>query len=70
MAVVLDEDVADVFQSSEAVNELLRSVIKAMPPREPRATPPPKRRAVACAREKKRGCARGKGRAALAASQE
>ena len=45
VAVVLDEDVADVFQSSEAVNELLRSVIKAMPSREPGATPPPKRRA-------------------------
>jgi len=33
VAVVLDQDVADVFQSSEAVNELLRSVIKAMPSR-------------------------------------
>lgn len=32
-AVVLDSDVADVFQSSAAVNDLLRSVIKAMPPR-------------------------------------
>jgi uncharacterized protein (DUF4415 family) len=31
VAVVLDSDVADVFQSSEAVNDLLRSVIKAMP---------------------------------------
>ncbi len=30
-AVVLDADVADVFKSSEAVNDLLRSVIKAMP---------------------------------------
>ena len=29
---VLDADVADVFRSSEAVNDLLRSVIKAMPP--------------------------------------
>jgi uncharacterized protein (DUF4415 family) len=38
VAVVLDQDVADVFQSSEAVNELLRSVIKAMP--SPSATPP------------------------------
>jgi len=45
VAVVLDEDVADVFQSSEAVNELLRSVIKAMPANQPRATPPAKRRA-------------------------
>ena len=44
VAVVLDEDVADVFQSSEAVNELLRSVIKAIPSREPQA-PPPKRQA-------------------------
>ena len=41
VAVVLDEDVASVFQSSEAVNDLLRSVIKAMPV----ASPPPKRRA-------------------------
>jgi hypothetical protein len=31
-AVVLDSDVADVFRSSEAVNDLLRSIIKAMPP--------------------------------------
>ncbi|MEO8378857.1 MAG: hypothetical protein ABI779_04255 [Acidobacteriota bacterium] len=43
VAVVLDEDVADVFQSSEAVNELLRSVIKAMPSREPGVTPPKRR---------------------------
>lgn len=43
VAVVLDEDVADVFQSSEAVNELLRSVIKAMPPRTPQANPPKRR---------------------------
>ena len=40
VAVVLDADVADVFQSSEAVNELVRSVIKAMPSRRRRATPP------------------------------
>ena len=45
VAVVLDEDVADVFRSSEAVNDLLRSVIKAMPPRQPRVTPSAKRRA-------------------------
>ena len=45
VAIVLDEDVADVFHSSEAVNDLLRSVIKAMPSGQPRATPPPKRRA-------------------------
>lgn len=45
VAVVLDADVADVFQSSESVNELLRSVIKAMPSRPPRATTPSKRRA-------------------------
>jgi len=31
IAVVLDPDVAAVFQSSEAVNSLLRSVISAMP---------------------------------------
>ncbi len=31
IAVVLDPDVAVVFQSSEAVNSLLRSVISAMP---------------------------------------
>jgi hypothetical protein len=35
VAVVLDADVASVFQSSEAVNSLLRSVISALPP--PRA---------------------------------
>lgn len=40
VAVVLDEDVAEVFQSSEAVNDLLRSVIKAMP-----SPPPSKTRA-------------------------
>ena len=31
VAVVLDPDVASVFQSSEAVNALLRSVISALP---------------------------------------
>ncbi len=31
VAVVLDPDVASVFGSSEAVNSLLRSVIKALP---------------------------------------
>ena len=31
LAVVLDPDVAAVFQSSDAVNSLLRSVISAMP---------------------------------------
>ena len=31
VAVVLDPDVASVFQTSEAVNSLLRSVISAMP---------------------------------------
>ena len=31
IAVVLDPDVAAVFQSSEAVNSLLRSVISSMP---------------------------------------
>ena len=30
--VMLDPDVASVFQSSEAVNSLLRSVISALPP--------------------------------------
>jgi hypothetical protein len=34
VAVVLDPDVASVFQSSESVNTLLRSVISALP--EPR----------------------------------
>jgi hypothetical protein len=38
VAVVLDADVADVFQSSEAVNDLLRSVINAMPSRKRRAS--------------------------------
>jgi hypothetical protein len=32
VAVVLDADVASVFQTSEAVNSLLRSVISALPP--------------------------------------
>ena len=45
IAVVLDADVADVFQSSEAVNEFLRSAIKAMPRRVSRATATRKRRA-------------------------
>ena len=31
VAVVLDSDVASVFQTSEAVNSLLRSVISALP---------------------------------------
>jgi hypothetical protein len=31
VAVVLDPDVASVFQSSEAVNHLLRSVLSALP---------------------------------------
>ena len=31
VAVVLDPDVASVFQSSESVNSLLRSVISALP---------------------------------------
>ncbi|HVE72596.1 MAG TPA: hypothetical protein VNI54_14620 [Thermoanaerobaculia bacterium] len=34
VAVVLDPDVAGVFQSSEAVNAFLRSAIAAMPPAE------------------------------------
>ena len=33
VAVVLDPDVAEVFDSSEAVNRLLRSVISAVPKR-------------------------------------
>jgi hypothetical protein len=33
VAVVLDPDVATVFQSSEVVNRFLRSAISAMPPR-------------------------------------
>ena len=36
VAVVLDPDVAAVFKSSESVNELLRSVIAAMPESKPR----------------------------------
>jgi hypothetical protein len=31
ISIVLDDDVARVFHSSEVVNDLLRSVIKAMP---------------------------------------
>ena len=37
VAVVLDPDVASVFESSETVNALLRSVIAAMPRRPRRA---------------------------------
>jgi len=33
VAVVLEPDVAEVFDSSTAVNQLLRSVISALPPR-------------------------------------
>ena len=33
IAVVLEPDVAEVFHSSESVNQLLRSVISAWPPR-------------------------------------
>jgi hypothetical protein len=36
VTVVLDPDVAAVFKSSESVNELLRSVIAAMPQSKPR----------------------------------
>lgn len=35
VAVVLDADVAEVFDSSESVNRFLRSAIQAMPPRPP-----------------------------------
>lgn len=37
VAVVLESDVAEFFHSSEAVNQLLRSVISALPERERRA---------------------------------
>ena len=37
MAVVLEPDVASVFESSEAVNQLLRSVIAALPAKKKRA---------------------------------
>ena len=40
LAVVLDPDVAEVFKTSEAVNNLLRSVIEAVP-----KTPAKRRRA-------------------------
>jgi hypothetical protein len=36
VAVVLEPDVARVFDSSESVNQLLRSVISALPQRAPR----------------------------------
>jgi hypothetical protein len=39
IAIVLDTDVAEVFQSSESVNAMLRSVIKAMPQPVARASP-------------------------------
>jgi len=37
VAVVLEPDVAEVFHSSESVNQLLRSVISALPERQRRA---------------------------------
>ena len=37
VAIVLEPDVAKVFDSSESVNQLLRSVISAIPPRARRA---------------------------------
>lgn len=37
VAVVLEPDVAEVFHSSESVNQLLRSVISALPDRERQA---------------------------------
>ena len=46
-SVLLDEDVADVFDSSEAVNTVLRSAIKAMrksAPKRSTATPSQKRK--------------------------
>lgn len=42
VAVVLEPDVAQVFDTSDSVNRLLRSVISAIPDRE-RQTPTPKR---------------------------
>ena len=45
LAVVLDPDVAAVFQSSESVNSLLRSVISALPAPQP-PVPSRSRRAV------------------------
>ena len=47
MAVVLEPDVAQVFDTSESVNQLLRSVISAIPNRERRGAigKPRKRRA-------------------------
>jgi hypothetical protein len=44
VAVVLDPDVAAVFRSSEAVNQLLRSVISALP--ESTLAPEPRKRRV------------------------
>ena len=46
VAVILDADVADVFKSSESVNAVLRSAIRAMRTAGAKATKtPPKRRA-------------------------
>jgi len=45
VAVVLDADVADVFESSEAVNTVLRSAIRAMRVAGIKAKTPAKRRA-------------------------
>ena len=43
VAVVLEPDVAQVFDSSESVNQLLRSVISALPQRERRARATPRK---------------------------
>lgn len=48
-AVLLDEDVAEVFDSQEAVNTVLRSAIKAM-----RTAAPKKKVSAKTAREKRR----------------
>jgi len=45
VAIVLDPDVASVFRSADAVNNVLRSIISAMPKRS-KAGSVPRRRAV------------------------
>jgi len=53
--VVLDPDVAEVFSSSESVNDLLRSVIAALPQGPPRTRRPGKPRRPAPSRARRPG---------------
>jgi hypothetical protein len=43
VVVVLDPDVSEVFQTPDSVNEILRALIKTMPPRRKETEPKPRR---------------------------